>query len=478
MVATVHELAHHRKPHQAAGQACEFDPELIRRLDRNGPRYTSYPPADRFVESFDADAYAAWARRRSLGGIIRPLSVYIHVPFCATVCFYCACNKVVTRDRTRGERYVQYLAREIAMHGELLREAPQVDQLHLGGGTPTFLSAAQITDVVNLLRRHFAFSPGFQGSIEIDPRTVDESMIAALAAAGFNRISLGVQDFDENVQRAINRIQSREQTAEVVRAARAHGFRSINVDLIYGLPKQTVETVARTLDQVMELGADRIAFYNYAHLPALFKPQRRILDAELPAPETRLAMLGEAIQRLTSSGYVHIGMDHFAKPDDELAVAQRQGRLHRNFQGYSTHAECDLVGLGSSAIGLIGPTYYQNLRTLDDYYDRLDRGVLPVMRGFEMSADDMVRRAVIQALMCHFELCKESIETAWMLDFDSYFAREMVELREFAREGLLEIDREWITVTPRGRLLIRSICMAFDRYLRIDLERRRYSRVI
>jgi len=478
MVATVHELAHYQKPHQHAAQVCEFDPDLIRRLDRNGPRYTSYPTADRFVESFDADAYRAWALRRSSGGIVRPLSLYVHVPFCATICFYCACNKVVTRDRTRGERYVRYLAREIAMHGELLRDAPDVDQLHLGGGTPTFLSAAQIEEVVGLLRSHFRFSPGFEGSIEIDPRTVDEPMIAALGSLGFNRISLGVQDFDENVQRAINRIQSEEQTAEVVRAARAHGVRSINVDLIYGLPKQTVESVARTLDRVIALGADRIAFYNYAHLPALFKPQRRILEADLPAPETRLAMLGEAIRRLTASGYTHIGMDHFARPGDELAVAQRQGRLHRNFQGYSTHAECDLVGLGASAIGLIGPTYYQNQRSLDDYYDRLDRGILPVMRGFEMSADDMVRRAVIQALMCHFELCKESIETAWMLDFDSYFARELAELQGFAREGLLDIDDEWITVTPRGRLLIRSICMTFDRYLRRDQERRRYSKVI
>jgi len=408
----------------------------------------------------------------------RPLSLYVHVPFCGTVCFYCGCNKVVTRDKSKAERYLRYLEREVALQGELMRAAPRVDQLHLGGGTPTFLTPAQIAGLVETLRRAFEFTPSFEGSIEIDPRTVDAGIVAALAAAGFNRMSLGVQDFNPEVQRAINRIQSEEQTATVMRAARANAFRSINVDLIYGLPKQTPESVARTLDTVIALSADRIAFYNYAHLPTLFKPQRRILEADLPSPESKLQMLGEAIARLTSAGYVHIGMDHFALPSDELAVAQRQGRLHRNFQGYSTHAECDLIGLGASAIGMIGPTYYQNWRTLNDYYDRLERRELPIMRGFEMSPDDLVRRSVIQALMCHFELCKESIELAWLLDFDRYFSTELAELAEMETEGLIEIDPQWISVTPRGRLLIRSICMVFDRYLRADRERRRYSKVI
>jgi len=475
MTATIHSLAHAGRQQPSA---CVFDADLIRRLDRNGPRYTSYPTADRFHAGYTAKTHAAWAARRNRGGLARPLSLYVHVPFCGTICFYCGCNKVVTRDRKKAELYLQYLEREIGLQGALMQGGPKVDQLHFGGGTPTYLTPEQIGSVMRHLRSRFDFSPVFEGSIEIDPRTVDADTIAALAELGFNRMSLGVQDFNPDVQRAINRIQSEEQTATVMSAGRAHGFGSINVDLIYGLPKQTLETVARTLDRVIELGADRVAFYNYAHLPALFKPQRRILDADLPSPDTKLQMLGEAIRRLTAAGYVHIGMDHFARPNDELAVAQRQGRLHRNFQGYSTHAECDLVGLGASAIGMLGPTFYQNQRALPEYYEHLDRGELPVMRGFEMSPDDLVRRSVIQALMCHFELCKESIETSWLIDFDTYFAQELSELARMEVEGLLEMDRQWISVTPRGRLLIRSIGMVFDRYLRADQERRRYSKVI
>lgn len=475
MTATIHPLVH---PGRQQASACVFDADLIRRLDRNGPRYTSYPTADRFHPGYTARTHAGWAARRNRGGLARPLSLYVHVPFCGTICFYCGCNKVVTRDRRKAEQYLQYLDREIALHGELMRGGPKVDQLHFGGGTPTYLTPEQIGGVMQRLRTNFDFSASFEGSIEIDPRTVDAETIAALASHGFNRMSLGVQDFDPDVQRAINRIQSEEQTAAVMQAGRAHGFGSINVDLIYGLPKQTMATVAHTLDRVIELGADRIAFYNYAHLPALFKPQRRILDADLPSPDAKLQILGEAIRRLTAAGYVHIGMDHFAKPDDELAVAQRQGRLHRNFQGYSTHADCDLVGLGASAIGMVGPTFYQNHRALPEYYEVLDRGELPVMRGYEMTPDDLVRRSVIQALMCHFELCKESIETSWLIDFDTYFAEELAELSAMQAEGLVELERQWISVTPRGRLLIRSICMVFDRYLRADQERRRYSKVI
>lgn len=477
MSATIHTLP--RPPQAPAAGGLVFDPELIRRLDRNGPRYTSYPTADRFVDSFTAADYSGWAQRRdAIGGSVRPLSLYVHIPFCGTVCFYCGCNKVVTRDRGKAAHYLRYLEREIVLQGRLLHTAPQVDQLHLGGGTPTFLEPAQIGALMETLRGQFALSPDFEGSIEIDPRTVEPETLAALAAFGFNRASLGVQDFDPEVQRAINRVQSERQTEAVIRAARACGYRSVNVDLIYGLPKQTVQSVARTLDRVIELAPDRIAFYNYAHLPALFKPQRRILEADLPAPEVKLEMLGEAIRRLSAAGYVHIGMDHFARPYDELAVAQRQGRLHRNFQGYSTHAQCDLVGLGASAIGMVGPTYYQNWRTLNDYYQRLERHELPIMRGIELSPDDMIRRSVIQALMCHFELCKEAIGSAWLLEFDRYFAPELADLRVLAEQGLLEMDRQWISITPRGRLLIRSICMVFDRYLRADRERGRYSKVI
>jgi oxygen-independent coproporphyrinogen-3 oxidase len=475
MTATIHAFTPSPR-HRDSG--CTFDPDLIRRLDRNGPRYTSYPTADRFQPSYTAESYRGWALRRNQGGIARPLSLYVHIPFCGTICFYCGCNKVVTRDRSKAELYLGYLEREARLQGSLMRGGPKVDQLHLGGGTPTYLSAEQIGALMHMLRANFEFSDAFQGSIEIDPRTVNAETIAALGAHGFNRMSLGVQDFDPQVQRAVNRIQSEGETESAILAGRANGFGSVNVDLIYGLPKQTLASVASTLDKVISLAPDRIAFYNYAHLPALFKPQRRIAEADLPSPEVKLEMLGDAIRRLTAAGYVHIGMDHFARPQDELAVAQRQGRLHRNFQGYSTHADCDLVGLGASAIGMLGPTYYQNYRALPEYYAPLERDELPIMRGFEMSPDDLMRRSIIQALMCHFELCKESIETGWLIDFDTYFATELAELRALEAEGLLEIDPQWISVTPRGRLLIRSICMVFDRYLRADQERRRYSKVI
>ena len=475
MTATIHVL---KPPAHPRDSGCAFDPDLIRRLDRNGPRYTSYPTADRFQSTYTAQTYRGWAQRRNRGGIARPLSLYVHIPFCGTICFYCGCNKVVTRDRSKAEHYLGYLEREARLQGSLMRGGPKVDQLHLGGGTPTYLTPEQIGALMQTLRTSFDFSAAFEGSIEIDPRTVDAQSIAALGAHGFNRMSLGVQDFDPAVQRAVNRIQSEEQTETAIVAGRANGFGSVNVDLIYGLPKQTLESVASTLDKVMRLRPERIAFYNYAHLPTLFKPQRRIAEADLPSPEVKLEMLGEAIRRLTAAGYVHIGMDHFALPQDELAVAQRQGRLHRNFQGYSTHADCDLVGLGASAIGMLGPTYYQNFRSLPEYYQPLERGELPIMRGFEMSPDDLMRRSIIQALMCHFELCKESIETTWLIDFDTYFAAELAELAALEAEGLLELDKQWISVTPRGRLLIRSICMVFDRYLRADQERRRYSKVI
>jgi oxygen-independent coproporphyrinogen-3 oxidase len=478
MTATIHPLVPPGRQH-ASASVCVFDADLIRRVDRNGPRYTSYPTADRFHAGYTAKTHAERVAASRDDGLARPLSLYVHVPFCGTICFYCGCNKVVTRDRSKAELYLRYLDQEIALHGALMQGGSNtVDQLHFGGGTPTYLTPEQIGGVMHSLRSRFEFSPAFEGSIEIDPRTVDGEMLAALAGHGFNRMSLGVQDFDPDVQRAVNRIQSEEQTAAVMQAGRAHGFASINVDLIYGLPKQTLASVARTLDRVIELGADRIAFYNYAHLPALFKPQRRIQEAELPSPEVKLQMLGEAIERLTSAGYVHIGMDHFARPGDELAIAQIQGRLHRNFQGYSTHAECDLIGLGASAIGMLGSAYYQNYRTLPEYYEHLDQGELPVMRGYEMSMDDLIRRSVIQSFMCHFEVCKESIGSSWLIDFDRYFAQELDELAAMEVEGLIEFDRHWISVTPRGRLVIRVICMVFDRYLRADQERRRYSKVI
>jgi oxygen-independent coproporphyrinogen-3 oxidase len=456
----------------------EVDLDLIRKFDRLGPRYTSYPTADRFVEAFNADAYRAWAAKRNIGGIQRPLSIYVHIPFCNTVCFYCACNKIVTKDRGKAEKYLQYLFREIEMQAPLFADDPRVEQLHFGGGTPTFLHDDQLWALTDKIRSHFRLAEGGEYSIEIDPRKVDEKTVAELSRMGFNRMSLGVQDFDEAVQQAVNRIQSEEETLRVIRAARAEGFKSVSVDLIYGLPKQTLMGFNRTLERVINANPDRLSIYNYAHLPALFKPQRRINAEDLPAPETKLEILRLAIRKLTGAGYVYIGMDHFAKPDDELAVAQRQGRLHRNFQGYSTHAECDLVAFGVSAIGKIGPTYSQNFRTTDEYYDALDRDTLPVMRGLECTADDLLRRAVIQALVCHFELSYESIETSYLVDFRKYFAAELDELREFQKYGLVNVDEQWLTVSPKGRLLIRNICMVFDKYLRADRERTRYSKVI
>lgn len=475
-ISTVSAIAPER-PASAFGNL-EFDAELIRKYDGSGPRYTSYPTADRFVEAFGPDAYRSWTARRNIGGILRPLSIYVHIPFCATVCFYCACNKIVTKDRSRAVQYLDYLNREIAMQGELFRDDNRVHQLHWGGGTPTFLADDQMRQLMASLRRHFRLVEGGEFSIEVDPRQLEQGTIPVLAQIGFNRMSLGVQDLDLAVQQAVNRVQSEEQTRGVIETARREGFKSISLDLIYGLPLQTVESFGRTLDRVVAFDPDRISIYNYAHLPQLFKPQRRINAQELPSPDVKLEILKHAIRRLTGAGYVYIGMDHFAKPGDELAVAQRQGRLHRNFQGYSTHADCDLVALGVSAIGKVGPTYSQNFRAVEEYYDALDRGVLPLMRGLELNADDLLRRAVIQALVCHFELSFEPIETQYLIDFRRYFARELEDLQALAQDGLLLLEPDWIGVTPKGRLLIRTICMVFDKYLRSDRERARYSKVI
>jgi oxygen-independent coproporphyrinogen-3 oxidase len=454
------------------------DLELIRRLDKNGPRYTSYPTADRFVETFNAATYSKWVAKREHDGIARPLSLYIHIPFCNTLCFYCACNKVITKDKSKAAKYLRYLIKEMAMQAMLLGSDQVVEQLHFGGGTPTFLSDDEIRQLMAAIRQHFKLVEDGEYSIEIDPRKVSDETIALLGEAGFNRISLGVQDFDADVQRAVNRIQSEEETLRVIHAARANGFKSVSIDLIYGLPKQTLKGFGVTLDKVIAADPDRLSIYNYAHMPTMFKPQRRIHEDDLPAPQVKLDILDMAVKKLTNAGYVYIGMDHFAKPEDELAVAQRQGRLHRNFQGYSTHSDCDLVALGLSAIGKIGPTYSQNYRELEDYYAALDRDVLPIMRGMELDSDDLVRRAIIQALMCHFELAKESFNQVYRIDFDDYFVTELKELRDYEREGLLEISPQSIKVTPKGRMLIRNICMVFDKYLRTRQEHALYSKVI
>jgi len=462
----------------ASFQELIFDPQLIRRFDVNGPRYTSYPTADRFVEAFDAEAYRTWLGRRTIGGISRPLSLYVHIPFCNTICYYCACNKIITKDHGRSAKYLKYLGKELAMQAAALDGTHDVVQLHWGGGTPTFLSKDEMRRLIDLIREHFLLLPDGEYSIEVDPRKVDVETVALLGELGFNRMSVGVQDFDPAVQQAVNRIQSLEETQQVIEAARANGFKSVSVDLIYGLPKQNVISFNHTLEEVIRLSPDRLSIYNYAHLPAMAKPQRRISEAELPTPDAKLQILQLAIRRLTDAGYVFIGMDHFAKPDDELAVAQRQGRLHRNFQGYSTHAEADLLAFGVSSISKVGPSYCQNVKTLDEYYDSLDRGVLPVMRGIELTPDDLLRRSIIQALMCHFVLSIEAIEIAHLIDFKSYFAAELQGLREMEQGGLLKIDSQWITVEPRGRMLVRVIAMVFDRYLRTSREQVRYSKVI
>ena len=452
--------------------------ELLRRFDVSGPRYTSYPTADRFVEAFDAETYRGWLRKRNLTGYPRPLSLYIHLPFCGTICYYCACNKVITKDHGRSARYIKYVLREIDLLGEVLEGARNVVQMHWGGGTPNFLNGDEMTDLTQAIGRTFRLDDKGEYSIEVDPRSLQQDTIPLLASLGFNRISLGVQDFDPIVQRAVNRIQTEEQTFGAIEAARAAAFKSINIDLIYGLPKQNVIGFNATLEKVIRASPDRVALYNYAHLPSVFKPQRRIAEADLPTPEVKLQLLSLAIRRLNDAGYVYVGMDHFAKPDDDLAVAQRQGRLHRNFQGYSTHAECDLLGLGISAIGQVGPTYSQNVKTLDEYYDRLDHSTLPVMRGIELTTDDLVRRALIQCLMCQFEVPIESIEVAHLIDFKKYFAREIEDLAPFREAGLITLDDQWITVTALGRYFIRNICMVFDRYLREGRERARYSKVV
>jgi oxygen-independent coproporphyrinogen-3 oxidase len=459
-----------------------IDPVLIRRYDVSGPRYTSYPTADRFVEAFGEGCLRQRLQERAARGAGDPVSIYAHLPFCDTVCYYCACNKVVTRDHGRSAKYINALGREIASVAALLgasREArPAYGQLHWGGGTPTFLAREEMAALMGMIDGQFARAPGAELSIEVDPRRVEAGRMEFLAGLGFNRVSVGVQDFDARVQQAVHRIQSEDETRRVVEEARAGGFRSVNLDLIYGLPHQTLDSFNATLDKVLALSPDRVALYAYAHLPAVFKPQRRILAADLPGAETKLQILTLAIGRLTRAGYVYIGMDHFARPDDELAVAQSQGRLQRNFQGYSTRAGSDMLGFGVSAIGRIGASYYQNAKDLRAWEEGVAEGRLPVWRGIELSADDLVRGAVIQALICNFRLSIESIELSWLIDFRRTFAAELRELRRLQDDGLVEVGDEWIVVTPKGRLLVRAVCMVFDRYLRAAQARASYSKVI
>lgn len=453
-------------------------PETLQRFDVPGPRYTSYPTADRFVEAFGEDDFMLALEQRQMGGLALPLSVYVHIPFCDSLCFYCACNKIVTKHHERAAEYLRYLERELDLYMAKLGEGQTISQLHLGGGTPTFFSDDELAQLMSMLRRNFTLAPHGEYAIEVDPRTVTEARLAHLAAIGFNRLSFGVQDFDPEVQKAVHRVQPAEQVFDLVAVARRLGFQSINVDLIYGLPKQTAASFQRTLQQVASLRPDRIALYAYAHLPERFKPQRRIHEADLPPAADKVGMLSNAIAAFLGNGYVYVGMDHFALPDDALAIAKRQGRLHRNFQGYSTQPDCDQISLGVSAIGRVGATYSQNTKTLEEYYDRLDQGRLPIVRGLALTRDDLVRRAVIMAIMCQGQVLFESINLAYLIDFRHYFAEELQRLESLQKDGLVEMDETGIQVTGIGWFFVRAVAMVFDRYLQADRNRTRFSKII
>jgi oxygen-independent coproporphyrinogen-3 oxidase len=454
---------------------------LLRRLDVPGPRYTSYPTADRFVEAFGPAEYRQALQQRASGvrvGGAAPLSVYVHIPFCESVCYYCACNKIVTRHHERAAEYLQALDTEIDLHVAELGAGQPTSQLHFGGGTPTFLSDDELEQLMNSLRRAFKLTAEAEISIEVDPRTASPDRLRHLAKLGFNRLSFGIQDFDPDVQKAVHRVQSYESVRDLIHAAREIGFESVNADLIYGLPLQTAASFERTVSQVASLRPDRIALYSYAHLPERFKPQRRIDSAQLPAPDTRLRMLGGAIAGFLGHGYSYIGMDHFALPTDALAQAKRQGRLHRNFQGYSTQPDCDLVALGVSAIGRMGSTYSQNAKTLPEYYDALNQRQFPTVRGLAATRDDLVRRAVIMAIMCQGRVEFESIELAHLIRMREYFGAELERLAPLAAEGLVEVSDDAIQVTALGWYFVRGIAMVFDRYINADQTRARFSRII
>ena len=454
--------------------------ELLRKYDVSGPRYTSYPTADRFVEAFNAGDYeqALTQRRSGPAAMTLPLSLYVHIPFCESLCYYCARNKIITKHHSKSAEYLRYLSREVDLHTQSIGIGQTVSQLHLGGGSPTFLSDPELRELMAMLRRNFTFAPGGEYSIEVDPRTVDAKRLDTLAELGFNRLSFGVQDFDPDVQKAVHRVQPAEQVFALVEASRARGFESVNVDLIYGLPRQSPESFDRTLAQVTQLRPDRIALYAYAHLPERFKPQRRIATVELPTGASKISMLSRSLATFIGAGYVYVGMDHFALPDDTLAIAKRQGRVHRNFQGYSTQSDCDLIALGVSSIGRIGATYSQNAKTLEEYYDALDNGQFPIVRGLALSRDDLVRRAVIMAIMCQGHLLFESIELAYLVDFKAYFAKEMESLQALQDQGMVVVDQQSIQVTAQGWFFVRAVAMVFDRYLQTDRTRAKFSKII
>jgi oxygen-independent coproporphyrinogen-3 oxidase len=471
-----------RKPETAsASPSVKFDAALIRRYDGAGPRYTSYPTAVQFHEGFDASHYRRHVALSNDALIPAPLSLYVHLPFCHSLCYYCGCNKKVTRKVSHGVEYLQRLTREIGLQAALFDADREVTQLHFGGGTPTFFDDSQLQQLMDTLRAGFSMdaSSNREFSIEIDPRTVDQARLQMLAELGFNRISLGVQDIDPEVQKAVNRVQDPDASLLLVEQARQLGFNSVSIDLIYGLPRQTPNSFERTLSRIVQARPDRLAVYNYAHLPQVFRAQRMINEAELPSPEIRLQLMDLTIQTLTAAAYRYIGMDHFALPGDELSLAQEAGQLHRNFQGYSTRSECDLVGLGVSAIGKIGDSYSQNLKEIPHWSAAVDEGKLPIWRGLSLSAEDLLRRSVIESIMCQGKLDFAEFEDRCQIDFNDYFAVELHALRQHQADGLIEIDEDGLQVTPAGRLLLRHIAMPFDEYLpRKPTDLTRFSRII
>ena len=456
----------------------EFDADLIKRYDKSGPRYTSYPTAVSFTPEFSEADYRHHARLSNQAG--GPLSLYFHIPFCDTICFYCACNKIATKDYSKTPTYLEHLYKEMDMQAELFDASRVVEQLHWGGGTPTFLKHHEIEALMAYTRKTFNLLDDDSGdySIEIDPRSVSKETIKLLRDVGFNRFSLGVQDVDEKVQKAVNRIQPIKDTQAIIDACRENDAHSVSIDLIYGLPLQTVDGFAQTLQKAIEMNPDRMSVFNYAHLPHIFKPQRRINADELPSSEEKLEILQQSIETLTDAGYEYIGMDHFAKPDDELAIAQAEGSLHRNFQGYTTHAECDLVAMGVSSISSVHNSYSQNEKGIDGYYAAIQAGKLPIIRGLSLTADDVLRRGIIQQLSCHFKLDFKQVEQDHDLSFNDYFAIELDELVPMQADGLLSLSDQGIEVTPKGRMLIRNICMVFDDHLRQQTTQQSFSKVI
>ena len=448
-------------------QSLSFNRALVEKYDRPGPRYTSYPTAPQFHQAFALDDYQAAARASNQAALPKALSLYIHIPFCKSLCYYCACNKIITQKTHRAVEYLNYLKREIAMQAALFDRTRTLRQLHLGGGTPTYLTREQLAELMDCLHQAFNLddSDEHEFSIEVDPRTISTEQIEHLRQLGFNRLSFGVQDFDPDVQAAVNRQQSEEQIYALVAAAREAKFKSVSVDLIYGLPLQTVASFDVTLSKIIALRPDRIAAYSYAHLPELVRAQRLIRREDMPPPERKMELLELTISRLTAAGYVYIGMDHFALPDDELALARADGTLQRNFQGYSTFAECDLIGLGVSAIGKVGDTYSQSVKELSQYYARLDQGLLPVHRGYRLNADDQLRRDVISDLMCHGRIDFASIEARHNIRFKEYFAEALGKLDEHVADRLLEIRDDALVLLPQGHLMMRSVAMAFDAYI-------------